>query len=106
MILQHTKVPWKLLPSEEGVPYLRIRGTQLGDRYKIANVILLDYIQRDVIESQANAKLICAAPELLQALIKLANSYAFLKPPGLKTDAEMQAFDAIAQATGGNVWLS
>lgn len=34
-----TPGPWRLLPAEDGVPYLRIRGTRIGARYKIANVL-------------------------------------------------------------------
>lgn len=51
--------------------------------------------------SPANARLIAAAPELLEALIKLSNAYAFIKPPGYpKSDAELLANAAIAKATG------
>ena len=35
----HTPGPWQLLPEEAGKDYLRIRGTQLGGRYKVANVL-------------------------------------------------------------------
>ena len=52
-------------------------------------------------EVEANVRLIAAAPELLEALIKLSNAYAFIKPPGYpKSDAELLANAAIAKATG------
>ena len=39
MSAQHTPGPWASLPDECDKPYIRIRGTQLGSRYKIANVL-------------------------------------------------------------------
>jgi hypothetical protein len=74
---QHTPGPWELKPPEEGVPYRRIRGTRLGARFKIANVqapqIFTAYDPLQVSEdneSEANARLIAAAPELLEALMR------------------------------------
>lgn len=50
---------------------------------------------------QANARLIAAAPELLEALRKLADAYERLKPPGYPlSDPEKQARAVIAKATG------
>ena len=70
----HTPGPWQLLPEEAGKDYLRIRGTQLGGRYKVANVHCVvcegmpEISRREATESLANARLIAAAPELLDAL--------------------------------------
>lgn len=59
---------WEVLPLEHGGTYLRIRGTRLGARFKIANVHApKDTFPGDVIESVANARLIAAAPDLLEA---------------------------------------
>lgn len=70
-----TPGPWTLLPEEADKDYLRIRGTRLGGRYKVANVHHIRYEgahavvrERDDAESMANARLIAAAPELLEAL--------------------------------------
>lgn len=50
---------------------------------------------------RSDVRLMAAAPELLEALIKLSNAYAFIKPPGYpKSDAELLANAAIAKATG------
>jgi hypothetical protein len=66
-----TKGPWQVLPEEADKDYIRIRGTVLGGRYKIANVPTPTYEgvhPRELAESRANAALIAAAPELLAAL--------------------------------------
>jgi len=65
---KHTPGPWQSLPEECDKPYIRIRGTVFGGRYKIANVITPSYEgvhEREAVETRANARLIAAAPELL-----------------------------------------
>lgn len=60
---QHTKEPWKILPEECDKPYIRIRGTQLGGRYKIANVLTPVYDgvhKREADETRENARRIIA----------------------------------------------
>lgn len=69
-----TKGPWQALPEEVDKPYIRIRGTTIGYRYKVANVLTPVYENvhaREADETRANAKLIAAAPELLEALQKM-----------------------------------
>lgn len=59
----HTKEPWKLLPEECDKPYIRVRGTALGGRYKIANVLTPTYAgvhEREVEETRHNARRIVA----------------------------------------------
>lgn len=66
-----TPGPWQTMPEETDKQYVRIRGTQLGERYKIANVLTPDYEganELEADETRANARLIAAAPELLEAL--------------------------------------
>jgi hypothetical protein len=68
---KHTSGPWKVLPEECDRSYIRIRGTVLGGRYKIANVITPVWYgvpEFEAQETRANAVLIAAAPELLKAL--------------------------------------
>ncbi|MEH6156020.1 hypothetical protein [Salmonella enterica] len=69
-----TKGQWQVLPEEVDKPYIRIRGTIPGHRYKVANVLIPVYEgvhAREADETRANAKLIAAAPELLEALRQL-----------------------------------
>lgn len=102
----HTPGPWRVLPEEAGVPYIRIRGTRLGLRFKIANVPAPSYKGAEHIEAeetQANASLIAAAPELLEALqliaatdLQYVNPYAI----GWMRPIVESARAAIAKATG------
>ena len=69
---KHTPGPWEVLQEESDKDYLRIRGSRLGERYKIANVhdrqfkYVNEFVrQLDHAESIANARLIAAAPDLL-----------------------------------------
>lgn len=67
-----TQGPWTIYPEEVDKPYIRIRGTQLGGRFKIANVVTPVYEgvhEREIQETRANARLIAKAPEM----------YAFLE---------------------------
>jgi hypothetical protein len=78
MSAKHTPGPWTTLPEECHKPYVRIRGTRLGGRYKVANVLTPIYEgvhERDAEETRANARLIAAAPDLLAALQALISEY-------------------------------
>lgn len=71
LVRPHTPGPWKVLPEECDKPYIRVRGTALGCRYKIANILTPTYegvAAREADETRRNAQLIAAAPELLKAL--------------------------------------
>lgn len=93
---KHTKGPWKILPEDHDKPYIRIRGTQLGMRWKIANVLIPNdtWPEYDVIETRANATLIAAAPELLAACRKALYTIKGREHTGFLEDV-------IAKATGG-----
>ena len=68
---KHTPGPWQTLAEECDRPYIRVRGTQFGGRYKIANVLTPVYEgvhSKEADETRANASLIAAAPDLLEAL--------------------------------------
>ena len=67
----HTQGPWLVMPEECDKPYIRVRGTALGGRYKVANVVTPVYegvLPQEANETRRNAQLIAAAPELLEAL--------------------------------------
>lgn len=116
MTAKHTPGPWTLLPEEADKDYLRIRGTRLGARYKVANVHMprlweSHYVLRDRenAESVANARLIAAAPELLEAAKLVLEWYEaednhsgtdFYQRMQMCRDSEDAIRAAIAKATG------
>jgi hypothetical protein len=73
-----TPGPWKTLPEECHRAYIRVRGTRLGARYKIANVLVPHYdavTDRDAIETRANAAFIAAAnPATVLLLLDIAEA--------------------------------
>ena len=96
MKTSHTPGPWLLLPEEVDKPYIRVRGTHLGGRYKIANVVTPIYEnihEREAQETRANARLIAAAPELLEAL---QDAYPYIDNDHLRT----RIGNLIVKATG------
>ncbi len=99
----HTRGPWQALAEECDKPYIRVRGTALGGRYKIANVITPVYDgihSREAEETRANARLIAAAPELLAALRKCVAQLEMTT--GMVNDERCALIDAraaIAKAT-------
>jgi len=71
----YTKVPWKYQHSAKNFAF-NVIGTMVGGKYKIARcpyVVIDNEVlnEREYKEAEANAKLIAAAPELLEALKKL-----------------------------------
>ncbi len=116
---KHTSGPWMTLPDEADKPYVRIRGSVAGSRFKIANVlkpIYKDPPEWEEEETRANVRLIEAAPDLLAAveglkqIIELAaagkddKQFVYLESRRgtfIKvTDALIAAEQAIAKATG------
>ncbi len=94
---KHTPGPWNTLPEEVDKTYIRVRGTRLGCRYKVANVMTPDYVcvhPREAEETRANARLIAAAPDLLEAL------KAVVRVADRKTDEFDAARAAIKKAEG------
>ena len=101
----HTPGPWEVKPEECDRPYIRVRGTRLGGRFKVCNVLTPVYEgvhKREADETRANARLIAAAPELLAALQVFAerNSSEEFITITVKTAHVDKARAAIAKATG------
>lgn len=61
-----TKGEWLIKPLEDDKDYIRIRGSVLGGRFKIANVIdtLGAQFERERTETIANAHLIKTSPDM------------------------------------------
>ena len=66
---------WVVKEEEEDKNYLRVRGTRLGHKFKIANVDTTNYHEPNTVlyekekqEAIANANLIAAAPEMYEML--------------------------------------
>lgn len=92
-----TPGPWVALPEEMDRDYIRVRGTQLGMRYKIANVPTpVQGLEREAGETRANARLIAAAPDLYELA-----TYAVDNPNFDSAEFDRMARAAIAKATGG-----
>ncbi|AUR88462.1 hypothetical protein NVP1113A_61 [Vibrio phage 1.113.A._10N.286.51.E7] len=71
-----TDGPWCIKEIEGDKEYIRVRGTRLGKKFKIANVIDLktnhdesNWRKADRAESLANAHLIAASPDMYKALV-------------------------------------
>lgn len=67
-----TPRPWVAQPEESDKPYIRIRGTRLGERYKIVNVltpVLHGEDPREADETRANAALIVRAVNSFDELV-------------------------------------
>ena len=98
----HTPGPWVVLPAEDGVSYLRVRGNRLGARYKVANVMAPNDLPWDEAENKANVCLVASAPDLLEALRGLLQANPMKSDiwPLRKRLAQMAAWAAIDKATG------
>lgn len=95
----HTLSGWEMMPEETDKSYIRIRGSVLGGRFKIANVLTPEYNfnpelrERELEETRAIARLIIAAPHLLD----FARHVAAIKLGG---PIQKKALAVIAIATG------
>lgn len=99
-----TPGPWEIKPEEVDRPYIRIRGTRLGGRFKVANVLSPDYDgvhHREADETRANARLIAAAPELLEALTTTLDEighWLSQQKPGLKEKIDSVVAKALGES--------
>lgn len=109
----YTEGPWEVKPEEIGKDYIRIRGTQLGRLYKIADVLAPEN-EFSFDECRANARLVAAAPELFEALIlaeaqidsfytaTMTNAKSRDENKAIKKLALENVRSAISKATGGH----
>ena len=97
--MEYTIAPWIVKHSESKAAF-NVIGTTLCRKYKIARCpypVLKDaekFNEREKAEAEANAKLIAAAPELLEALLEYVNCYAG------PVEAFQKAVKAINKALG------
>lgn len=98
-MIKHTEGPWRVLPEEVHKDYIRVRGTALGRRYKIANVLTVSYAgapDTEAEETRANARLIATAPDLLYAIIVIEAAL----DGSVWSDTKRELRALIAEATG------
>ncbi|WP_313377968.1 hypothetical protein [Achromobacter insolitus] len=105
MSAQHTPGPW--FTSLSGAFFTDVRAGDAAIGRRIAATWIQNQPRtregalRAARENEANAQLIAASPDLLEALEKLNAAYDRLKSPGYpKADAQKLADAAIAKAKG------
>lgn len=80
-----TPGPWRIEFPEQDKNYIRIRGSRLGKRFKIANVLQIysnfESVER---ENKANVKAISLVPEMLDILERLCNGKSVKKSEAIK----------------------
>lgn len=105
-----TKGGWKVQHSQSKTAY-NVVGTVLGGKYKVARCPYIKdetlsdaFNQREEQEAKADARLIAAAPELLEALQALMEGVRQLPPlsaiAGVLESQYKQAQAAISKALG------
>lgn len=79
--MKHTPGPWKFNGRSKNGNHFNVVGTKLGYKFKICRCPFVgDEYPADMRETEANAKLISAAPELLDALkMLLSNDHICLE---------------------------
>lgn len=77
---KHTPGPWKVKHSESKEAY-NVVGTHVGQLYKICQCLYMttesmpNVSEKNKLESEANAKLIAAAPDMLKFIMEMAEIY-------------------------------
>lgn len=95
---KHTAGPWKAVQNSAGA--WEIHPTGEFNYHSIAGAHFNEYVSKDESENEANARLIAAAPELLEALGDIRAALIMGNNPNDKGLIEM-ADEAIAKAEGG-----
>ena len=93
---KHTPGPWYVDTQAKRADYIRANGDELPGTCAIAQICS----RGGWSESNANARLIAAAPDLLEALIECAARLQIHIKHSEDLVAHMQACKAIAKATG------
>lgn len=96
-----TPGPWEIKPEEVDKHYIRIRGSNLGGRFKVANILTPFYEgvhEREAQETRANASLVAASPSLLGALQHLVEVYDDTTGKQWTTTSKREALDKAREA--------
>lgn len=98
-MIKHTPGPW----TYGGQEFNDVRESD-GELVAVALHLRVKKPERSIAEAKANARLIAAAPDLLEALKAIVKSLADQDDEGMIEHAQqmIDARAAIAKATGGN----
>lgn len=101
----HTPRPWQVVlqPSKTWVGMRSVHVCAAGDPAKVMSVAHIGCISGTNPDEEANARLIAAAPEMLEALIQALRFLDIDGAPVAASLAADQARAAIARATGGGL---
>lgn len=108
---KHTPGPWRLSPESERAEWIADADAAHaidaddpvdGRLFEVAAVWGIDRSDREDDRSLANARLIAAAPELLEAAQAAWNCIGELSPTQARVETAQLLQAAIAKATGGD----
>lgn len=95
--MKHTQGNWKAFTQESALA--RNICKQIGTEEKIIGVVFMRPDKSDIEEAEANAKLIAAAPEMLEALREMVRMYEEVQPRGGWQGVYEESVYAIKKAT-------
>jgi hypothetical protein len=99
MTTQHTPGPWEQKIQGCSIwPICTVYGTEHG--WIEIHAPNLNITENPLAESTANARLITAAPDLLEALKEIVTYWDSIVPTDCVNDMHIKARTAIAKATG------
>jgi hypothetical protein len=101
---KHTPGPWNLGSSNVPVSLLSVHASIAGSKHStIARLSLPKKVGIGYDEAEANARLIAAAPELLEALKACLHCFDEMtgRKPAFVEDSIAMGNEAVAKATGG-----
>lgn len=100
--MKHTPGPWTAVPQYGTGPMIA-HVIETGEQMKPTRMRLIAHsLERgnSLLEDQANARLIVAAPDLLEALKILAIEFQFAERDEVTEKVYVQVYAAIAKAEG------